>query len=313
MDDEPAKADRHLLERLNALKPSSVQLERQKKPFDFASQYSTSLGVSELDTQSRNSRLHLGVGCEHDIPPDPLFEDGDAIEDLLSSLDHGDSLPRILGVDDSDSRGILSDPSSILNCPEAAVVELGGGSVDSQFMPASDLGDCNYETASNEESDDEKAAKYVEDLLKQIGTEDRHSPLSSTAQDMKASLERNSSFNRTSRSTLEPDSLGSADVVKLERTSATPTRLCQRNDDDGLSTRFAALNLPSVPAELPGIKKAHETAPDCCCICYDSATTKCLDCEGAQLFCVCCWWEMHMGEGTDGEERQHRGVKYNPP
>lgn len=30
MDDEPTEADRKLLERLNALKPSSVQLDRRK-------------------------------------------------------------------------------------------------------------------------------------------------------------------------------------------------------------------------------------------------------------------------------------------
>ncbi|KAL1982298.1 hypothetical protein VTN96DRAFT_1456 [Rasamsonia emersonii] len=318
MDDEPTEADRKLLERLNALKPSSVQLDRRKKPVDFASQYSTPLGVSDLNTQFRNFRLHSGVGCEHDTPPGSLFENGDAIEDLLSSLDYRDSLPETSGIDDAASWGFLSDASRTVNCPEAAEVGLGRGSADSQFLPTPDQGDFNYEAASNEESDDGKAAKYVENLLKQIDMEDRHkSPLSSTSQETKASLKRNFSFSKTSRSTPEADSLGSPHDDNPGRTSASSTRQCQRSDDgdDDLSTRFVALDLPSVPAELPGTKKTLRTtgddkAPDCCCICYDNATTKCLDCDGAQLFCVRCWWEMHMDESTDNPERQHRAIKY---
>lgn len=285
---------------------------------DFVCQCSTQLGASELDTKFRNFRLHSGVGCEPDTPPGSLFENGDAIEDLLSSLDYRDSLPEISGIDDAASWGILSDASRAVNRPEASGIGLGRGSVDSQFMSTPDQGDFNYETASNEESDDVKAAKYVENILKQIDMEDCHkSPLSSTSQETKASLKRNLSFSKTSRPTPEANAVGSPHVDNPRRTLASSTRQCQRNDDgdDDLSTRLAALDLPSVPAELPGTTKTLRTTgddkvPDCCCICYDNATTKCLDCDGAQLFCVRCWWVMHMDESTDKAERQHRAVKY---
>jgi hypothetical protein len=250
------------------------------------------------------------------MPLELFSENGDSIENLLSTLDCSDDLPRKLGVGYVDTQRILSDANRTLNCPETSVIGLKGGSASSQFNHASDWTDGNYGTASDDESDDEKAAKDAENLLKQIGLEDHHKSLllSSTSQDMKASLKCNLPFGRTSFRESDPQE--SSHVTRLAPTSVTSTLVRRENDDDvDLSTRLAELSLPSVLAEFPGESKessiaGDDLACDCCCICYDNATTKCLDCDGAQLFCVRCWWEMHIDCSA---ERQHRRVKCNPP
>lgn len=68
-------------------------------------------------------------------------------------------------------------------------------------------------------------------------------------------------------------------------------------------------SLPSVPTDLPTTKNQHnEIQHEFCCVCYDTATTKCLDCDGNQFFCVRCWKEMHE-YWTD---QPHKSVKYEP-
>jgi hypothetical protein len=155
---------------------------------------------------------------------------------------------------------------------------------DSIKLPTQNDDDNSDNSSSDEEKDEAEAARYIESILDEINVQHLSNP---QKQDLPSQEpEPNSPDNNN------------------------------KDDDDALSQQFAALSLPSVPADLPGTKKSHaeerRIQTEFCCVCYDTATTKCLDCEGNQFFCVRCWKEMHVGEEAVWADQPHKSVKYEP-
>jgi hypothetical protein len=247
------------------------------------------LGIPGLAAEEADSRLLLGTDLEHDTLSQSLFEDGDAIESLISSLESPENLNSTLNSDKVDTQSIMKQARDFTSRQHItpAGVESPEES-ERRLEPASDFKNSDDDITSDEDADEEEAAKYVERLLEQLDSDTQN------------------------------EHRDSADLQNVNSPSQNPDqtpRSSTTNDEDDLSSRLTALNLPSDPSDLPGSKKTlrkDNDVPDCCCICYDNATTKCLDCEGDQLFCVRCWWEMHTSDGTDAGDHQHRTVKYQP-
>jgi hypothetical protein len=100
----------------------------------------------------------------------------------------------------------------------------------------------------------------------------------------------------------------------------------ESSNADHLASRFASLNLPTIPQTAPGVKttvsKANpksslktptdEEIESWCIICCEDATVRCLGCDG-DLYCTGCWKEGHLSKDAGYEERRHKAVAYNKP
>ena len=95
-------------------------------------------------------------------------------------------------------------------------------------------------------------------------------------------------------------------------------------DDSDLASRFASLNLPSVPTALPQgpatiktpskkqAKEEEEEEDQYCVICFADPAVRCLGhgCDG-DLYCNLCWREGHTGEDVGREMRSHKALVLN--
>ncbi|CRG92200.1 hypothetical protein PISL3812_09256 [Talaromyces islandicus] len=277
--------DERLLQRLNALKPSTVRLQREKKPLDFDTQ---SPGVGSLYGSFEGSS---GAAIEEGIAAETLF-DGDAIDDLIASLDQPHDLTlQPSNVDTGDQvQSLLTDANEFVKRADdlgstADTLQHGTKSQKDDSIKAPSHTDDN--SSSDEEEDEAEAERYLESVLREVNGKN---VCIQQFEDLPGQQSEPHSHDR--------------DHNKDE------------NVADELSQGLAALSLPSVPEDLPGTKKERaeeEFQTEFCCVCYDTATTKCLDCEGNQFFCVRCWKEMHLGEEAIWADRIHNSVKYEPP
>lgn len=249
------------------------------------------------------STLH----ADDDIVAPEALLDGDAIEDLLASLgennidqvsanstdyfpvDHEEGDKHNTQELLSDAYGFIQQTTSSSIGPEEGTKTLFHAVRSRRSKKKDDIPDFlrsdneEDESSSDEEKDEAEAAKYVEDLLKDL----QANPPTESPPDQE---EDNDDDDANSKGNRENSN----------------------DNDDDLSNRLAALSLPSVPNDQPtsnrsAYNRKENESPECCCICYDNAKLKCLDCEGDQLFCVRCWWEMH---GDLGGSEGHKAVKY---
>ncbi|KAH8701146.1 hypothetical protein BGW36DRAFT_425940 [Talaromyces proteolyticus] len=281
-NDQVAAADERLLERLNALKPSTVRLQRDKKPADFDTRSHISIGrpgygpiFGYIDDPSSKALE------EEALAPESLF-DGDAIEELLASIEQRDDLTLRSQNNTNQVQSLLTGASDFVKdsktigfTADKPILESRAGTHDSGDSLA-----CNENSSSDEEEDDIEAARYVKEALDEVNVPSHD------------------------------DFQGLDGLEPLTQGSGSPSN--QDTNDDALSYQLTALFLPSVPKDLPVSNKKPPDAslpPQCCCICYDTATTTCLDCEGELLYCVSCWKEMHE---DDEDAQPHRHIKFKP-
>jgi hypothetical protein len=230
---------------------------------------------------------------EEGIAPETLF-DGDAIDDLIASLDQPHDLTLQPSNDGADYqvRSLLTDANEF-------VKDTGGnGFTKDVFHHENKIqnDDCikfptqndDDNSSSDEEKDEAEAERYLESILDELN------------------VQHLSNRQKQDLPSQEPEPHSPDNNNKKD----------DQNVDDALSQKFADLSLPSVPADLPGTKKdraeERRIQTEFCCVCYDTVTTKCLDCEGNQFFCARCWKEMHIGEEAVWADQPHKSVKYEP-
>lgn len=280
---------------LCSLQTPSSDTKRPRKPLDFDTQspglFTSSPGAGPSLYGSLDGSSGAAIeGEEGGIAPETLF-DGGAIDDLIASLDQPHDLtlqPSSISAGDqvqsllTDANEFVKDTSGPGFTTDVLRHETKIQKDDSIKLHTHNDDD---NSSSDEGKDEAEAARYVESILNEVSVQHLDNPQNH-------------------------------DLPTQEPPEPHDNNKDDENVDDALSQRLTALSLPSILADLPGNKKERDDderiQAEFCCVCYDTATTKCLDCEGNQFFCVRCWKEMHVGEEAIWADQPHKSVKYDP-
>ncbi|OAX83064.1 hypothetical protein ACJ72_02582 [Emergomyces africanus] len=329
MESGPSKDDAALLERLNALKPSTVQLWRTPLPLGLSDDDADDQPIGDLTTR------FMGLGTSTSISTselqqgdlDSFINPGDEIEGLLSDLqskiwaqsrelDHGENVAGLL----KKTKGFLSSSQfQNLKAPQALPPDRGPTKA----------------SESDQNSEDKDADDYLQRVLDELSAEGHqqgepaetsahvpadHTPGERAATSIHHHLVTDGEPN--TETSASPQSTSLPSVLNLPSTpsalSPKPSQAYQPEADRN------SPELPSAPTFAPAENPIHITnnrhgkrwkgvdddlKPFWCCICSDDASVKCVNCDAELLYCSRCWREVHVEEG-DAEEKAHRQVRF---
>jgi hypothetical protein len=341
-----SEQDDDLFKRLNALKPSSVNLGsasaapsvdvETSKPLSKEDKLAERLkGLRSGNIESSAPRepekgtantLVAQVQDEIRAEGDPITNwqaseyDDKALDDLLADLGPDDQW-KLDPDDPKNIENLLKEAKDALPPPHGP--EVAGPDEMSRDQKltksATDLFDGEEDSRKTKDQKDEEAAEdYVKRILAELEIEAKYD----IPDDENAERD-------------EPQWISANDLP------STPSNLPQTSisvdppsyEDSELEARFSnlGLDLPSTPnttpsakakathkanvAKLNNSKKASnlpkytdEDIDSWCCICNEDGEVRCLGCDG-DIYCNNCWHEGH-GDGP-GQERGHRAVQYN--
>ncbi|KAL8994391.1 MAG: hypothetical protein Q9169_005626 [Polycauliona sp. 2 TL-2023] len=308
---DPSAHDKALLERLNALKPSTVNLSSTSLSFtnhneqptdDITTRFrslksSTRNGVGKKDPDALIASIAETPDNEDVSPPSPT------VEELLADLgpeeqwsierDEGAKIRELM----DEAKGVLASAS---HNPSERDGGEGEGATDvlREEKSRSERGGRWEEGRENEgdeegkedkedKDDEEEAALQLQRILDELA------------------LESPSSGNPTLHDSPPPPPPPEA----RHSLPSTP------RDLKSLPPNSVPLRLPSPPQTIPSNpnpkpttpsqqKKEDETAT-WCIICLANAVVRCKGCDD-DLYCWRCWMEGHVGERAGWEERGHR-------
>jgi hypothetical protein len=332
-----------LMRRLNALKPSSVNLgsNAATPSFDIETstllsredklaqrlkglrsgktvpQVSQDLGSNAADALT--SQTHGGVKSERDAISQWQSNDNDdqALEDLLADL--GSENQWKLDPDDPKHiESLLKEAKEALPPSDEEDGEPSEPGEHQQASQGPEHGEGGTQKTEDQQVD-EAAEDYVKRILAELeveakygnnddcnAAEDSEQP-SGSIQDLPATP---SNTLETSQPTEPPsyeDSELEARFSKLGLAlPSTPNTTPSSKAKATHRANIAKLNNAKKGSNLP--KYTDEDIDSWCCICNEDGEVKCLGCDG-DLYCNNCWYEGH-GNGP-GQERGHRAVQYN--
>ncbi|KAL1960783.1 hypothetical protein VTO42DRAFT_6613 [Malbranchea cinnamomea] len=304
MDPRPSDDDISLLNRLNALKPSTVQLEHRKVPY----------GEDEDDYSVLSLRERfLGLGTssrtiDQDLEPVVSSIDPDEdVEELLAELRQ-----NILQNPNNDrevERDLLGGAKSFLASSSRLTESLPPPKPDEKVLDGQD------------EDLEPEAEEYVERVLgefdssrQEAGEPPRHPGNSSSSPEEQY---HTPGGPRDDDGHSRPFSPSVDEPARLDLPNTPSTPLPSLFHEYENEPRSPVEDLPAVPTFAPAERPVRikswtgandDVSPSWCCICSDDARVECLDC-GKQLYCRRCWRETHLEEGAEGE-RMHRTASF---
>ncbi|QVM06364.1 hypothetical protein D8B26_001077 [Coccidioides posadasii str. Silveira] len=282
MDEKPSDADKDLLQRLNALKPSTIQLEPNKLSWDLGGPSDDDdddddrceddkPDADEVDLLSARFK-NLGGIVSHAVPGQPEED----VEDLLADLRSRETwkLEHELQAE--------NEIKSLVDEAKKFLLRGGDEAIARRLESPS--------RCSNHISEEKEAEDYIQNVLDELRTPDfapdDHPKESPGADPLAESRARTDNEEKNGREL--SDTLDLPCVPISNPTTYSPKALGNRR------------NIFTEP---------DESEPTWCCICSDDAKLKCLDCYDLPLFCPRCWKEMHLVEGN-ADERGHRAVEF---
>lgn len=336
--------DDDLLRRLNALKPSQVNLDSKSTTPSVDVGTSNPLSVEDkLAQRLKGLRSGSGSGSQQSHAEsvdaltaqvkDEVATENDPIKDWQTNDNDDKTIENILAelgpddqwkLDPDDPQNIaalLKEANDALPPPQSE----GADQDQNSALETADDPEASEENQNNkteDQQDNEDAEDYVKRVLAELEVEKKYGGGDDDENDEDG----------------DGDEKKSTSAFKLP---STPSNLPQSADsseppsyeDSELEARFSKLGLalPSTPSSAPSTKakaqhkaniaalnksKAKSNLPkytdedidSWCCICNEDGEVKCLDCDG-DLYCNNCWNEGH-GTGP-GQERGHRAVQYN--
>ncbi|KAG5304892.1 hypothetical protein I7I50_05127 [Histoplasma capsulatum G186AR] len=323
MEGKPSEDDAALLERLNALKPSTVQLGQTTLPFSLSDidvdepVDGLSARFMRLDTSASLGTSELRQGNL-----DPYINSGDEIENLLSDLQNKIWEKSQELDNENDVVNLLKKTKEVLNS-SSQYQDLRG---TREYPPQSEP---SKKSDSGHNSEDKDADDYLQRILDELGVEDH--------QQAEAEKQSGCAAKENSMTGLEtaPTNHSALDTEPITETPVSlqsplnlpsiPSALPPPPPQEARPIADSSCpTLPSAPTFTPADNSIHITnsqrgrhwkgindnlKPFWCCICSDDASIKCVGCESELLYCPRCWREVHVEEG-DAEERAHRVVKF---
>ena len=339
--------DDDLLARLNALKPSPINLHSTPKAsIDVETSQPKSVEDKLADRlKGLRSGQDLGSGRETGKESDSRAKHGDAADILTSQINDEVSSDPITGwqqdgnelsIDDllaeleSNEQAKLDpdDPDDVAALLREAKSALppnreGDEAGEVEESASHTRHDCDREDDDDgdekaaDQRDDRNADDYVEKVLAELEMDRKYG----TAEDEESDDDTSPSHNNSSKNNFDLPSTPS----KAPESVASPPSY----EDSELESRFSklGLDLPSTPTSAPVSKakqsaasalakaKAKQKAPtytdedieSWCCICNEDGEVRCLGCDD-DVYCQNCWNEGH-GNGP-GQERGHKAVLF---
>ncbi|KAI5304887.1 hypothetical protein KEM56_005761 [Ascosphaera pollenicola] len=315
MDDKPSKKDSDLLDRLNALKPSTVQLEKRHELYDDLDDQDDQ-NETPFDLTARFAGLRMSPSSSSRLQQDNLdinADLGDDLENLLSELRAKSSdqvKDELRGGENVDN--LLKDAKQFVK--KSSKLQDEAKELDSirDTVPQEDR------KKSQTLTEEEEAEEYLQNVLTDLKKEG----LGNAQDEGFPSPTDDESKNKMTVADQTPDIVNGdhaeAEITPIDLPTVPSTTSFLPSSSVPPSNELSPLNLPSAPTNNP-VSAEHREAvsnsarkkeePTWCCICSDDATIRCLDCESEQLFCLRCWVEYHLTEGGY-EERSHRRERY---
>lgn len=179
----------------------------------------------------------------------------------------------------------------------------------------------NPSTQAPRPSEDQEADELLQRILDEVAHEPPPDPdpdAEPNPESQQAATESSHKSSPPQADLLPPPSYTSHNFPASPNTQPSPPVA----DDSDIASRFASLNLPSVPTALPQVpttiktpskkqpKEDEEEEEDqYCVICFADPTVRCLGpvCDG-DLYCNICWREGHTGEDVGREMRSHKAL-----